>query len=407
MDSIVYKIDLDCRRSESQAKIEAKSGEASGRKIIFSLYEGRSPFVVPNGVIAVFRAKKPSGAVLFNNCTITDDGNIEYVITTQTVAEVGIMPCELQLIQGGKVIFSPCFTMVVVNNLAIDSEVESSDEFTELVEALEEVKTLGEAVHTVNGKTPDDDGDVTLDTDDIYLSPESEHYAATDTVTEVLDGITTELIKKADTEYVDDAIGSIELKDGEVTTAKIKDKAVTNAKLAQSIQDILSKAETDKSIVVSSLEPQRDKNVIWFSTIDRRIKYYDVQSSAWVEANPGYDDTELKEDLDALDTRVTYLEEHGTGGGIPDAPIDGKQYARKDGAWSEVQSGTSYDDTAIKARVSAIEAKESTWDAKSNFSGNYNDLTNKPTIPEAVTDAHINSLIDAKIGNITTLINNI
>ncbi len=32
------------------------------------------------------------------------------------------------------------------------------------------------------------------------------------------------------------------------------------------------------------------------------------------------------------------------------------------------------------------------------FSGNYNDLTNKPTIPEAVTDAHINSLIDAKLG---------
>lgn len=35
---------------------------------------------------------------------------------------------------------------------------------------------------------------------------------------------------------------------------------------------------------------------------------------------------------------------------------------------------------------------------KGLFSGNYNDLANKPTIPEAVTDAHINSLIDAKLG---------
>ena len=40
-----------------------------------------------------------------------------------------------------------------------------------------------------------------------------------------------------------------------------------------------------------------------------------------------------------LDLRVTELEEQG-GGGIPDAPSDGKQYARKDGAWAEVQSAS-------------------------------------------------------------------
>lgn len=28
----------------------------------------------------------------------------------------------------------------------------------------------------------------------------------------------------------------------------------------------------------------------------------------------------------------------GTGGGVEEAPVDGKQYARKDGAWSEVVS---------------------------------------------------------------------
>lgn len=151
--------------------------------------------------------------------------------------------------------------------------------------------------------------------------------------------------------------------------------------------------------------------------------------------------TELKEDLDALDERVEELEQHGTGGGIPDAPIDGKQYARKDGAWSEVQSGTSYDDTAIKARVSAIEAKESGWNAKQDAitdlatirSGAALGATALQSVPntyrtaaqqdiidngkqpvgdyalrnELPTDAHINSLIDAKIGNITELINNI
>ena len=86
---------------------------------------------------------------------------------------------------------------------------------------------------------------------------------------------------------------------------------------------------------------------------------------------------------------------------------------------------TVYDDTALKERVATIEGKESAWDAKSDFSGSYNDLTNKPVslknpkaltftgavsgsydgssaktvnIPSAVTDDHINSLIDAKLG---------
>ena len=87
-----------------------------------------------------------------------------------------------------------------------------------------------------------------------------------------------------------------------------------------------------------------------------------------------------------------------------------------------------YDDTALKERVTTIEGKESAWDAKSDFSGSYNDLTDKPTIPtalpnpnaltftgavtgsydgsaamtvnipSAVTDDHINSLIDTKLG---------
>lgn len=46
---------------------------------------------------------------------------------------------------------------------------------------------------------------------------------------------------------------------------------------------------------------------------------------------------------------------------------------------------TVYDDTALKERVATIEGKESAWDAKSDFSGSYNDLTDKPTIPSVPT----------------------
>lgn len=37
---------------------------------------------------------------------------------------------------------------------------------------------------------------------------------------------------------------------------------------------------------------------------------------------------------------LEYLAEHGGGGGIPEAPIDGEQYARQNGAWSIVEGGS-------------------------------------------------------------------
>ena len=142
MDSLIHKINLDCLRKDSQAIVNAKIGEASGRKIVFTLYEGRAPFFVPSDTTVIFRAKKPSGAVLYNNCVV-DDGKIEYTITSQTVAEKGVFPCEIQIIGAdNKVIYTPCITLNVTENLYSDTEVESSNEFTELENALNRIPPL-------------------------------------------------------------------------------------------------------------------------------------------------------------------------------------------------------------------------------------------------------------------------
>ena len=142
MDSLIHKINLDCLRKDSQAIVNAKIGEASGRKIVFTLYEGRAPFFVPSDTTVIFRAKKPSGAVLYNNCVV-DDGKIEYTITSQTVAEKGVFPCEIQIIGAdSKVIYTPCITLNVTENLYSNTEVESSNEFTELENALNKIPPL-------------------------------------------------------------------------------------------------------------------------------------------------------------------------------------------------------------------------------------------------------------------------
>ena len=73
----------------------------------------------------------------------------------------------------------------------------------------------------------------------------------------------------------------------------------------------------------------------------------------------------------------------GTGNGTYSKPSGG---IPKTDLASAVQTSLSRADTAIQPET-----------GKGLFSGNYNDLTNKPNIPAAVTDAHINSLIDAKL----------
>ena len=48
-----------------------------------------------------------------------------------------------------------------------------------------------------------------------------------------------------------------------------------------------------------------------------------------------------------------------------------------------------YDDTAVKNRLTAVENEVAGIGAGSSFSGSYNDLTDKPAIPEAVTEATV------------------
>lgn len=60
---------------------------------------------------------------------------------------------------------------------------------------------------------------------------------------------------------------------------------------------------------------------------------------------------------------------------------------------------TVYDDTAINERVATIEGKESAWDAKSDFSGSYNDLTDKPTIPTALPNPNAITFTGAVTGS--------
>ena len=135
MNHSVYRIFLDIDDAASQVSLCAKKGD-SNRRISAGFTENGKPYNISDDCTAIFRAKKPDGTVLYNTCLI--DGNIiSFDLTTQTTAEAGAVNCEITLYgQDKRQITSPRFALIVDDTVYDDSEIESSDEFTALAEAM-------------------------------------------------------------------------------------------------------------------------------------------------------------------------------------------------------------------------------------------------------------------------------
>ena len=393
MDSLIHKINLDCLRKDSQAIVNAKIGEASGRKIVFTLYEGRAPFFVPSDTTVVFRAKKPSGAVLYNNCVV-DDGKIEYTITSQTVAEKGVFPCEIQIIGAdNKVIYTPCITLNVTENLYSDTEVESSNEFTELENALNRIPPL-EVIYSK------------------YTKPE--------------DGI-----PKSD--LAQDVQNSLNKAD----TALQEHQSLAAYRTAEA-QDLIDNTKQDKLIAGDNITIAADGKTIsstggWAKAFFLNVF---VITETQVVTNKTY--AEIKAAIDAGDiiyitdkNDVVYMPQVAkTGSKIEFLWLDSHEnrtyrwsaVVNSENVWSVTLPELATTDelgnlAALKTQaddnlVAAINEVKQTADAKANAadlapvatSGSYSDLTDKPTIPSVPT-ATINANAAARHehGNKTVL----
>ena len=134
MRNSVYRISLEMHDTASQALLNVKKNDSS-RQVRISITDSGKPYKIEDGCTAKFRAKKPDGTILYNNCIIENDVII-YDLTNQTSAAAGLVDCEITLYGADfKQITSPRFAIYVDDTLYSDSEVESKDEFTALVTA--------------------------------------------------------------------------------------------------------------------------------------------------------------------------------------------------------------------------------------------------------------------------------
>lgn len=142
MRKVEHRLRLDLLRGGNQGYIRVKRGENGARRLAIALYMHSVPYMADAGTTAVFRAIKPDNTQLFNSATITD--NVVTVgLTTQTVASLGTVRCELSIYgMNNELLYSPQFDVIVEDYLYSDTAIESTDEYTNLTEALSTVNNI-------------------------------------------------------------------------------------------------------------------------------------------------------------------------------------------------------------------------------------------------------------------------
>lgn len=137
-----FRLTLDIHEASAQTCLTVKQGD-TGRRLLACLTEAGRPYPISAECTAVFTARKPDGAVVFNGCTI-DGGTIVYEMTPQTTAAPGQADCELRLYGADdRLLTSPRFTLLVDPTVYQEGDpVESAQEVTALTKLISQTTAL-------------------------------------------------------------------------------------------------------------------------------------------------------------------------------------------------------------------------------------------------------------------------
>lgn len=142
MRKVEHRLRLDLLRGGNQGYIRVKRGENGARRLSIALYMHSVPYMADPGTTVKFRAIKPDNKKLFNSATVAD--NVVTVgLTSQTVAALGTVRCELSIYgTNNELLYSPQFDIIVEDYLYSDTAIESTDEYTDLTEAISKVNNI-------------------------------------------------------------------------------------------------------------------------------------------------------------------------------------------------------------------------------------------------------------------------
>ena len=267
------KIQLDFTEEGLREKIEVVQGD-TGRILLCNIIG-----VDMTGVSARFYAVKDSGKEIYNNCKVSKN-TVLIELTEQTLAEAGIVKCQLDLRKGNQKVQSFIFNINVTPSLMMQSEYLSSSEYKVVDDLAGEVQENKNKIAELDSKKANkDDYGSPLQANTVaemidkkkvyvYVGTESGYIAGNwytwngsawvsggvyNSAAIQTDKTLTQTDKAADAGIVGEQIDLLKkdlenfgLKDNSVTTEKIAEKAVTKDKIAL---DVFNEAKilTDSS----------------------------------------------------------------------------------------------------------------------------------------------------------------
>lgn len=142
MNPVISYITIDLSSYNNFDYVRAVQGDQKTRYIHITLLENQKQYVLSD-VEAVLRGTKPDGKTIYNNCGISDDGEIIVELTEQILAVAGIGKYEISLYNTDEnVITSFPFNIYVSPAQFNPGTLLSSDEFTELTTNISKIKTI-------------------------------------------------------------------------------------------------------------------------------------------------------------------------------------------------------------------------------------------------------------------------
>lgn len=148
----IQNLTIDINKKPFQT-ITANKGEVGSRFIKINIVDNSTPVDLTGVTISLY-AKKPDGKKVFNSVTIEDktNGVVLAELTSQILSVVGIVRLTLLLVKDGSKLASKQFLVNVDESIVDDEAIESTNEFTALVDALGRVNNIDSRFEEVDSQ---------------------------------------------------------------------------------------------------------------------------------------------------------------------------------------------------------------------------------------------------------------
>lgn len=136
MKTCTQEITLYVDRKNKYKYVYGKQSDTKSRFLKVTIVDGGKKVVLGSDDNAKFRALKPDGTAVFNDCVIEPDGTILVELSAQTLAVEGHVSADVVIIGKSDEILATANFCIIVEKAPVGKDVDSSNEFLALVEAM-------------------------------------------------------------------------------------------------------------------------------------------------------------------------------------------------------------------------------------------------------------------------------